>query len=188
MLTWLRSRLSSPPLPALPAEEVRPTWADELLEALQKQSRSVVKQGARLDASLGELDSRVAALHDALKASAAPAATPAIRLDDVFDALDALDEARRLADEPHLAAGLARVSERLCRFCERAGYTRLAPVGELPDARLLRIVGTEHDTGIGTGRVTRVVRAAIVAGTTLVREGEAILSQEGGTDEQRLGH
>jgi molecular chaperone GrpE (heat shock protein) len=160
----------------------------ELLEALQKQSRSMVKQGARLDASLGALDARVGALQDALKASAAPAAPTAIRLDEVFDALDALDEARRLVDEPHLSAGLARVCERLCRFCERAGYTRLAPVGELPDARLLRVVGTEQDAGIGTGRITRVVRAAIVTGTTLVREGEAILSQEGGTDEQRMGH
>jgi molecular chaperone GrpE (heat shock protein) len=167
---------------------VRPTWADELLEGLQKQSRTLVKQGARLDASLGALDARVGALHDVLKASPASAAPTAIRLDDVFDALDALDEARRLVDEPHLSVGLSRVSERLCRFCERAGYTRLAPVGELPDARLLRVVGTEHDTGIGTGRITRVVRAAIVAGTTLVREGEAILSQESGTDDQRLGH
>ena len=196
VLAWLRSRLtpSLPPPPA-PADE-RPAWVGELLDALQKQTRAAAKQAARFEAGLGELDARVIGLAESIKksaSSAVPAAQRA-RYDEVFDALDALDEAQLRAVEPHLAQGLTRVSERLLRFCERAGYSRIVPRGEQPDPRVVRVVGSEPGIGVDRGRVTRVVRAAVVAGAELVREGEVIVSSEragltteGAIDEHCLG-
>ncbi len=192
--------------PSPPAERERPPWLDELLEnqaelvttlqselldAVQKQTRAAAKQAARTETALSELEAgltklpaQVAAvqeLHRLDPRAGTPRSSDSLHdnheeLEDLFDALDALDQARELAREPHLASGLERVGQRLLRFCERAGCTRVAPRGELPDARLVRVVGTELSDEIGQGRVARVVRAAIVAGSRLVREGQVIVA------------
>jgi len=170
-------------------------WVDELLrelqEGLQKQSRAAVKQATRLEAALGETDARVTALGEAIKklpGASVSRESNVTRPDEVFDALDALDEALRLTAEPHLAQGLTRVRERLLRFCERLGYTRVDGHGELPDPQVMRIVGTEarHDAAHGT--VTRVVRAAVRSGSQIVREGEVIVSTQEDSDGARLGY
>jgi hypothetical protein len=95
------------------------------------------------------------------------------RWDELLDALDLLDEAVRLAD-PMLAPGLAGVTERLGRFLAHAGLTRLALLGHPPDGRLFRIVGTQPHPSLAEGVIARVVRAAVLQGEHLVREGEAI--------------
>lgn len=170
-----------------------PPWVDDLLEAVQKQTRAAAKQAARVETAFSELDAQLTVLASAAKKQAAPnasepRASPEARFDDLFDALDALDEAQQLAREPHLAEGLARVRERLLKFCERAGYTRLVPLGEPLDPKVMRAVGTEAAEGVDKGRITRVVRAAIFAGAKLVREGEAIVSAERQADEHCVGY
>ena len=57
MLSWLRA-LRRPPVlepgPEPSTEVERPEWVDELLDAIQKQSRASVKQAARFEAALAE--------------------------------------------------------------------------------------------------------------------------------------
>ncbi len=73
-----------------------------------------------------------------------------------------------------LASGLAGVVARLERFLAYSGLTRLAPIGHPPDGRLFRIVGTQPHNSIPEGIVVRVVRAAVLRGEHLVREGQVI--------------
>lgn len=194
MFEWLRRRLAPPPLPSPEEERERPEWADELLSAVQKQTRAAAKQSARLEQAIGELTENVNALreqvqkdqaqhkteHDsARQASAAPP-------QELFEALDALNEALRVTREPHLAEGLSRVRDRLVQSCARQGYTLLGARGERPDGRFLRIVGTEAGTDAVRGTISRVVRAAVLEGDRLVREGEVIVCVED-YHEQRVG-
>jgi|GEM_PF-6914941 len=177
MLSWLRGRFfggdaSSPTADAVTAPVERPSWADEVLESMQKQARATAKQSARLEASVADLDARLSEL------GATTRAREAADFGDLFDALDALDAARALTSEPHLAEGLARVQAKLVGFSVRRGFSRVATRGELPDARLMRVVGTERSVEIAAGLVSTVVRAAIVSGDKVVREGEVLVSEE----------
>jgi molecular chaperone GrpE (heat shock protein) len=190
VVRWFRA-LVSPPLP--PAE--RPVWADELLEAVleatQKQARAAAKQGARFEASLGALEERLSSLTARLDQRVAPAqpkAPGAPSLEAVFDALDGLDAARALTADPHLAEGLARVADRLERLCATHGHRRLSELGVAPNARVMRVVGTEPRSDLAPGLVSRVVRAAIVHGEEIVREGSVIVSSMEDGDERSLGN
>jgi molecular chaperone GrpE (heat shock protein) len=165
---------------------------DDVLDAIQKLSRATVKQSARLEAALGESDARLTAVLEGLRKRADGPSTQdaadAPRYDELFDSLDALDEARALAREPHLSDGLLRVHDKLLRFLERAGYSRMAEDSGVPDGRLMRVVGTEPRADRVPGTITRVVRAAIVAQGRVVREGEVIVSTEAQGDEQYMGN
>jgi hypothetical protein len=66
------------------------------------------------------------------------------------------------------------VVARLEAFLANSGLTRLAPLGELPDGRLFRVVGNQTHSTLPEGSVARVIRAAVVRGEQLIREGEAI--------------
>ena len=193
MLNWLRRRLSPP----APVEPERPTWVNELLEAVQKQSRGAVKQGARVEAALAEQADRITELGEMLEREAVGArelaqAELAEQYAPLFDALDALDEAGHLVEEPHLAAGLKLVGERVQGYCAQAGIRRIADTGRTPDARLFRIVGTESRPDMVGGAVSRVVRAAIVHADRVLREGAVIVASsvqhrvEG--EDERLGN
>jgi molecular chaperone GrpE (heat shock protein) len=186
---WLRALVS--PSDSAP-EQSESAPAQEVLDALQKLSRATAKQSARLEAAIGESDARLTTLLEALRkqsaASSAREAPDAARYDELFDALDALDEARALAREPHLYDGLLRVRDKLLRFLERAGYSRVAEDSGVPDGRLMRVVGTEPRSELAPGTITRVVRAAIVAGGRVVREGEVIVSTEVQGDERHVGN
>lgn len=181
MLLWLRRRFAAhskvPALPeaALPAASP-PSWASALLEAVQKSSRAQ----ARLALQVEDLDRKLeGGLAEWRSASAQKSAAtglsagPEPRWEDLLDALDLLDEATRLAD-PALAPGLAGVTDRLVRFLAHSGLTRLAPLAQPPDGRLFRVVGTQPYPSLVEGDVVRVVRAAVLRGEHLVREGEVI--------------
>lgn len=187
VLRWFRRT----PLPLAPPALERPAWVDELAAALQKQTRAATKQTARLEAAVGELDARVAQLAAELGqtrgANEAFEANEAESYELVFDALDALDAARELAADPHLAEGLARVGERLELFCASRGFRRVTSLGAAPDGNLMRVVGTERSAQ-PPGQVLRVVRAALLRGEQLVREGSVIISAREEQHGQRLGH
>jgi molecular chaperone GrpE (heat shock protein) len=180
VLRWFRS-LTARSLPPAPPE--RPDWADELLEAvleaMQKQARAAAKQGARFEVALGALEERVTSVAARLEQRVAPVPVASAPIPEaVFDALDGLDVARALADDPHLAEGLSRVADRLERWCASQGYRRLSGLGAAPNARLMRVAGTEPRRDLAPGLVSRVVKAAIVRGEELVREGSVIVSSE----------
>lgn len=170
-------------------EPARPSWVDELLEALQKQSRAVVKQSARVEAALTEQAARIEQLARAQEQARERTIVERAReYTPLFDALDALDEARRVAADPHLRTGLSLVAERVHGFCAQAGFQRLELNGALPDARVCRVVGTEPGTGAPAGCVQRVVRAAVVHGERVIREGEVIVIAPESQDEVKHDH
>ncbi len=183
MLNWLKKRIqgesSSAELARLVADS-RPAWIDELLESTQKQARTAAKQSLRVETMLTELGETIEKLRASVDSAAASRDAPPPRCTEIFDALDALDAARTMASEPNLVEGLTRVQQKLSRFCEQHGYTRVAPVGEEPDGRIVRIVGTETSVTIPPGRITKIVRAAILSAHEIVREGEVLISKENG--------
>jgi molecular chaperone GrpE (heat shock protein) len=91
----------------------------------------------------------------------------------LLDAADLLDDAARLSPSPDHAEGLAGIRERLEQFLSEAGLRRVARLDGPLDPRHFRVVGREDD-----GVRPRVVRAAILEGERLVREGEVILERE----------
>lgn len=187
MFSWFRR----PPAPSLPppppSEGERPAWLDEITDALQKQTRAATKQSAKLEAVVGELDARVVSLGESLKRLAPPREST-VSCDAVFDALDGLDAARALISDEHLSAGLLRIGERLERFCEQQGYARVTGLGKPPEPRMMRVVGTEPCAELAPGRVSRVVRATVLRGNELVREGSVIVSMAEEDDGQRMGN
>ncbi|KFE62429.1 hypothetical protein DB31_4139 [Hyalangium minutum] len=168
-------------MPELPQETdstgTPPAWAAPLAEAVQKSARAQARWGLQLEELERKLEGGFADLRSALLSSlSAPPGAPsqvAPEWSELLDALDLLEEAIRLAD-PALAPGLKGVVARLERSLSHAGMTRVAPLGQLPDGRLFRVVGTEPRPGLAEGSIARVVRAAVLRGGALLREGEAI--------------
>jgi len=158
----------------------RPPWVDEVLDALRRQARSALKASAGMEAALGQSAAELKALRAEVRKLAqlsAERATSADRpdFDPLFDALDALEQAVDVTREPHQQAGLRRVMQRIEHFCALAGYRRVCGHGQAPDPGLMRVVGSEPVPGMAAGQVSRTVRAAIVRGQTLVREGEVVV-------------
>jgi hypothetical protein len=182
MLRWLRRRFSShPEVPELPGEtapeESPPAWAAALAESLQRSARAQARLALQVEDLDRKLEGGLAELRGALasRKGAAPGLPPEPepRWSELLDALDLLEEATRLA-APESASGLAGVMSRLVGFLEHSGLTRLSPVGQPPDGRLFRVVGTEPHPTLPEGAVARLVRAAVLRGGHLLREGEAI--------------
>jgi molecular chaperone GrpE (heat shock protein) len=182
MLLWLRRLFAAhPEVPALPREiqpaELPPAWATALLDAVQKSSRAQARLALQVEDLDRKLEGGLSELRGSLssKEGTAPSLSAGTEplWDALLEALDLLDEATRLAD-PALAPGLAGVTERLVRFLAHSGLTRLAPLGQPPDGRLFRVVGTQPHPSLAEGVIARVVRAAVLRGEHLVREGEAI--------------
>jgi hypothetical protein len=182
MFTWLRRLVGArSQIPELPEEtlppESPPAWADALLDAVQKCSRAQARMTLQVEDLERKLEGGLADLRSSLSAvkGAPPGGSDGSepRWDEVLDALDLLHEAIHVAD-PALAPGLAGVAARLERFLTHSGLTRLAPIGQPPEGRLFRVVGTQPHPSLSEGAIARVVRAAVLRGGHLVREGEAI--------------
>ncbi|MDC0713145.1 nucleotide exchange factor GrpE [Stigmatella sp. ncwal1] len=148
-----------------------------LLDAVQKSSRAHARLTLQVEDLERKLEGGLSEMRGTLQSLKAtgpgrpPASEP--HWDVVLDALDLLDEAVRVAS-PELAPGLAGVAARLENFLVSSGLTRLVPAGHPADGRVFRVVGTEPHVGLPEGAVVRVVRAAVLRGDRLVREGEAI--------------
>ena len=174
-MSWvarLFGREGAPEEPAAPADRTR----QELLDGLQKVARAQAKQTLRLE----ELESKLEGGFADLRAQLEEAQRPAGDVDwaELLDAMDALDEAARLAvATPDVAAGLRAVLQRMDRFLAVAGVERRTPVGTPPDGRLFRVVGSEPAAALPEGVVARVVRAAALRGEEILREGEVIVAR-----------
>jgi hypothetical protein len=168
-----------PPQPPAPASAEPAPWVAELLEQLQKLSRGNARLSLRVEDLEGKVEGGFAELRGHL---AAPRAADQQRPDELFDALDALDEAcvnaRQL--QPEFAAGLERVVRRLEQLALKQAYVRVRPHGQPPDGRLFKVVGAVTAPELADGLVARVVRAAVIThpdGST-VREGEVLTSRK----------
>ena len=165
----------------------------ETSESLKKLARSHGRTALRVE----EIERKLEALPLAA-ATAGDAPVPRAP-EELFDALDLLDralEAARRLGSLELADGLGGVHARLVQYLAAAGFNRVAPLGLLPDGRLVRVVGTADVANVREadptpehaelpdrmgesidGRVVTVVRAAITHGERLVREGEVITAK-----------
>jgi molecular chaperone GrpE (heat shock protein) len=146
-----------------------------LASLVQKVARAQARQGLRIEGIESKLEAGFADLRASLT-TAALASGAGLRFDDCFDAMDALDEAVRLAPSPGYAQGLNVVLERLTGFVTRSGYQRDTAVGQPVDARRFRVVGTEVREAQTPGIVVGVARAAVLRQGEVVREGEVIVS------------
>jgi hypothetical protein len=148
-----------------------------LAEALQKSARTQARLTLQVEDLDRKLEGGLAELRSSL--SSRKGTVPGVpfeaepRWNELLDALDLLEEAIRLADQAS-ASGLVGVKSRLVSFLERSGLTRMAPLGQPPDGRFFRVVGTEAHPSLAEGAVVRIVRAAVLREGHLLREGEAI--------------
>jgi molecular chaperone GrpE (heat shock protein) len=103
-----------------------------------------------------------------------------VRWDDLLDALDLLDEAIRSIDGAQgreAAEGLRGIAARLERLLTQSGLVRVRAPDRLTDGKLFRVVGTEQVPELADGAIARLVRAAVLEGDRVVREGEVIINR-----------
>ncbi|PRQ06278.1 nucleotide exchange factor GrpE [Enhygromyxa salina] len=166
--------------PAPQAGDSEATSGSELDAELEVRLKMIARAQAKISLRLDEITELVGANHRAvLERLTAPTQAPTETLDEVLDALDRLDDARRSlgADQAAVADGLAGISLRLERFIAARGLRRHADTGAPPQGQRFRIVGTEDDPALADGVVTRVVRSAATRGDELIREGEVIVNR-----------
>lgn len=149
--------------------------AEALAALLQKVARGQARQGLRIESIESKLEAGLADLRTSLGTMAA-ANGSGLRFDELFDAMDALDEAVRQAPSPEYARGLNVVLDRLTGFLARVGYQRGSALGQPVDAHRFRVVGTEVREAQPPGIVVRMARAAVLRQGEVVREGEVIVS------------
>ncbi len=156
-----------------------PPWATALVELVQKVTRSqargqVQSEGLerKVEAGFADLRQQVGEL------ARAGAGGRDLDWDPLLDALDGLAEAETVARElsAPLVAGLRGIAERLATFASEAGLTRIDTAGAQPDGRFYRVVGTTERADVEAGAIVRVVRAAVLRGERLIREGECVIA------------
>jgi molecular chaperone GrpE (heat shock protein) len=174
---WFRSRTHAAACADAEGEEETTSSAgvEVIASMVQKVARVQARQGLRIE----EIEAKIEAGFSDLRSSLATTGSTAeagLRFDDCFDAMDALDEAARVAPSVDHAQGLHIVLGRLNDFIEHAGYRRDAAVGQTVDASRFRVIGTEVDDAKPAGAVVQVARAAVLRQGKLIREGEVIVS------------
>jgi molecular chaperone GrpE (heat shock protein) len=141
----------------------------DALDIVRKSSRAQARIGIRID----EIERRMGA-----PAEPAQRTEPPPRWDALWDAMDVLDLAiagiAPDASGAELRTGLTGVATRLHGFLAEHGMSREVPRGIAPDGRVVRVVGTEDVADVAEGAVIRVVRAPVIAGDRVLREGEVI--------------
>jgi molecular chaperone GrpE (heat shock protein) len=150
-----------------------------LADAVQKIARAQARMSLKLDDVEGKLEAGLQELRQQQKQGNDDDDDG---LDPVLDAVDLLEEAARTArrgGDETLATGIAGIGARLSTFLGDAGVSRVGAAGVPPDPRLFRVVGTEP--GHPAGVVTRVVRAAVLSGDKVLREGEVLIAARGDT-------
>jgi molecular chaperone GrpE (heat shock protein) len=188
MIDWMRRLLSPrgqsvrpPDAPAEPAVSGAPgpDPAAEILEAIQKASRTQARLGARLEALESKIEGGFTDLRTAIAGQAA-ATRSNVRWDDLLDALDLLEEAIRSighAQGREAADGLSGIASRIDRFLAQFGLVRVGAPDRLTDGKLFRVVGTEQLPGLADGVIARLVRSAVLEGDRVVREGEVTINR-----------
>ena len=169
-----------------------PVWAERLSAEVKRLGRAQGKLalqlevweeslGRRLDAVPALIAQKIPQQNTHAAAAHAPPEDDGTRWDALFDALDLLDEACNALErrnETALAEGLRGVCMRLERLAADSGHERLTAIGTPLDGERFRAVGTDDQQDIEDGVVTQVVRAAVLRGGQLVREGEVIINRK----------
>jgi len=180
-LTRLFSRKVSSQSSGAADPDLPPVWAAELLDAVQKASRSQARAIARIEDLESKLEGGFADLRAAISvARPAPGTADPGRLEAVLDALDILDQARRTlsaAGHMQVEQGLAGVAERMDAFLAAEGLARRPAASEPLDGKLFRVVGTIERPDLPNGAPAQVVRAAVSMGERVIREGEVLVNR-----------
>jgi molecular chaperone GrpE (heat shock protein) len=151
----------------------------EIVEASRKSARAQTKLALKVEELERKVEAGFAELRSSARRSGPEDHAPGDHA-DLFDALDLLDEAAAAVQEGRLegvAEGLRGIGARLEHALRCARLSRLAPLGTRPDGARFRVVGTEEHAAYPEGAIVRVVRAAIVSGDSLVREGEVLVNR-----------
>jgi molecular chaperone GrpE (heat shock protein) len=164
-----------------------PPWAEELALSLQKSSRVQVRAGARLEELERKVEGGFADLRSAIAAMARTAAadgssSPA-RWEALLDSIDLLVDVAASVDRqacPGLGEGLDAIVRRLGTFLEQESMVRVGARGMPLDGRVFRVVGTDDQPDLPEGVIARVVRAAVLRGDRVVREGQVITNRRTG--------
>ncbi|MHB8874237.1 MAG: nucleotide exchange factor GrpE [Myxococcaceae bacterium] len=154
-----------------------PAWADELFELARKTARAQARLALKLEDLEAKVEGGFTELRQSARAAPAPASPTSLRWDDLLDAMDLLDEASRSAADASVADGLRQVLARLERVLAQASLVRHATPGAAPDGRLFRVVGAHLEETLPDGVVSRVVRAAVLCGDRVLREGEVLTNR-----------
>lgn len=158
-----------------------PAWAAELLDLTKKSARGQVRLTMTVDDLKAQVEGGFSSLEAQAQAHSLVAGTAANpRWDDMLDAMDLLETvivSPEAQATPALALGLRGVLARLGSVLEQNALERRAPRGSLPDGRLFRVVGIEMADDLPEGVISRVVRAAVLRGDQLIREGEVLTNR-----------
>lgn len=157
---------------AQPSAAVAPPWAAEMAEQLLKLSRAQARIGLRFD----ELQSQVDTGFASLRGPVAPAdLAKGADLAPLLDAMDLLDD---LAGQHpgELGEGLQMVVQRLNQMVVGHGLQRASLLGRMVDGRLAEVNATVAVPGVASGIVVRVVRAPVLRGLSVFRQGAVVVS------------
>lgn len=165
-----------------PAEDRDDLRMDELLESVQKLARAQAKQLVRVEGLENKLEGGFTEIRAGLAAMASRVSSGgSLNWNELLDAMDVLEEACRSVEERgerEVASGLRGALNRLDRFLsEQAGLSRIHQTNGTPDGKLFRIVAVDDRLGSPESVITRVVRAAVLRGDKLIREGELIINR-----------
>jgi hypothetical protein len=180
---WFPGRETKGEPPSRGASGETPAWVDDLLSLMQKSARTRAWLGLRLDDIERKIEGGFASLQETLRRSVLVGSAHQAESwawDDLLDAMDLIEEAVQNASsqgDPAMADGLRGVLIRLERFLAQAQLERLGVPGTPPDGKLFRVVGTEHMPEFAEGVITRVVRAAVLRGERVVREGAVLTNR-----------
>lgn len=172
--------------PDAPADDTHdpPAWAAEMIGSLQKASRGQARVAARIEELEGKVEAGFADLRASIgiltSASHAQSDSSARRWDALLDSIDLLVEAAARVDReacPGLGEGLDAIASRLGGFLEQESMVRVGARGMAADGKVFRVVGTEDQPDLPDGVIARVVRAAVLRGDRVVREGHVITNR-----------
>lgn len=155
-----------------PSSVTAPPWAADMTEQLLKLSRAQARIGLRFD----ELQSHVDAGFVSLRGPAAPAElAKGADLAPLFDAMDLLDDLA-FQHPGELGEGLQMVVQRLNQMVVGHGLQRAALLGRMVDGRLAEVNATVAVPAVAAGVVVRVLRAPILRGLSVFRQGAVVVS------------
>lgn len=197
LAAWLLGRAPSTPLSApdpAPSNEDSddgegagdepPAWAGQLAVSLQKTSRAQARIGARVEELERKVEGGFADLRSAIAGIARTAGiewgAAAMKWEPLLDSIDLLVEVAASVDQrawPGLGEGLDAIAGRLGTFLEQESMVRVGARGMPLDGKVFRVVGTDDQPDLPDGVIARVVRAAVLRGDLVVREGQVITNR-----------
>jgi molecular chaperone GrpE (heat shock protein) len=184
MFRWIKQILDRNESPVEKSEEEGrlDQRVDELLEGIQRLTRTHAKQALRVEGLESKLEGGFTEMRSQLaKLAVQSSSESSLNWSELLDAMDILEEACRSLeerDEREMAAGLRGALGRLDRFLsDQVGLSRINQTDGALNGKLFRIVAVDDRLGPSDSLTTRVVRAAVLRGDKLMREGELIVNR-----------